>query len=141
VTAMSVGSIVFQYPLGWLTDHMNRRYLLALCAATGAVGAAITPFVVGIPLLMYLVLFIWGGWILGVYSVGLTLLGERFKGEQLASANAGFVMSYCVGLLAGPAFEGYALDLWNPHGLLVVLGAISAGYVAYLMLSRRGATA
>ncbi|HEY5048712.1 MAG TPA: MFS transporter [Rhizomicrobium sp.] len=134
VTAMAAGSIAFQYPLGILTDRMNRRHLLALCAATGIVGAAVTPFVMAMPLLMYFVLFVWGGWVLGIYSVGLTLLGERFKGPDLASANAGFIMSYCMGLLAGPALEGVALDIWNPHGLLVVLGAISAAYVAYLLL-------
>ena len=137
VTAMAVGSIVFQYPLGVLTDRMNRRHLLALCAGTGIVGSIIMPFVVAMPLLMYFLLFVWGGWVLGIYS-GLTLLGERFRGADLASANAGFIMSYCMGLLAGPAIEGAALDAWNPNGLLVVLGAISAAYVGYLMLARPG---
>lgn len=136
VTAMSVGSIVFQYPLGMLSDRMNRRRLLLICSAIGIVGATVTPFVVGTPVLLYLVLVVWGGWILGIYSVGLTLLGERFKGPDLASANAGFIMSYCTGLLAGPAVEGAALDAWNPHGLVVVLGAICAAYAGYLMLSR-----
>jgi MFS family permease len=140
VTAMSVGSIIFQYPMGMLTDRMNRRNLLALCAASGVVGAAITPFVVSVPVLMYLVLLLWGGLILGVYSVGLTLLGERFKGPELASANAGFVMSYCIGLLAGPTVEGVALDLWNPNGLLVALAVISAGYAIYLCISGRLST-
>ncbi len=136
VTAMSVGSIVFQYPLGVLTDRMNRRHLLMLCTATGIIGAALTPFAISTPALFYFLLFIWGGWILGIYSVGLTLLGERFKGPDLASANAGFIMSYCTGLLAGPALEGAALDAWNPHGLLVVLAAICAGYVGYLIVAR-----
>ncbi len=136
VTAVAVGSIVFQYPLGMLSDRMNRQTLLALCAATGIIGAAITPFVVAMPMLMYFVLFVWGGLVLGIYSVGLTLLGERFKGADLASANAGFIMAYCMGLLAGPAVEGAALDVWNPHGLLVVLGAISLGYVGYLLFFR-----
>ncbi|MGD0189220.1 MAG: MFS transporter [Rhizomicrobium sp.] len=137
VTAMSIGSIIFQYPMGILTDRLNRRALLALCAASGVAGAVIAPFVVTIPALMYLVLLLWGGLILGVYSIGLTLLGERFKGPELASANAGFVMSYCIGLLAGPAIEGVALDVWNPNGLLVALAAISAGYVIYLWISGR----
>jgi MFS family permease len=140
VTAMAIGSIVFQYPLGVLTDRMNRRHLLALCAGTGIIGVVITPFVIATPLLMYFVLFVWGGWVLGVYSVGLTLLGERFQGPDLASANAGFIMSYCAGLLVGPAVEGAALDAWNPHGLLVVLGAISAAYALYLLIGRPAAT-
>jgi hypothetical protein len=72
--------------------------------------------------------------ILGVYSIGLTMIGERFKGAELPTANAAFVLLYCMGFLVGPSAEGAALDAWNPHGLLVVLGAISAVYVTFLAL-------
>jgi MFS family permease len=101
------------------------------------VGTALVPLTIATPALLYFVLAIWGGLILGVYSVGLTLLGEQVKPGRLATANAGYVMFYCFGLLLGPAAEGVALDLWNPHGLLVVLAGICAAYVAYLILSGR----
>lgn len=136
VTAMALGSIVFQYPLGMLADRIDKRVILALCAFTGVIGAALTPFAVATPSLLYLLLFVWGGVILGMYSIGLTLLGERFTGSELAHANAAFVMMYCVGLLVGPAAEGSALDIWNPHGLLVVLGAISALYVGWILVAK-----
>jgi MFS family permease len=139
VTALSMGSILFQYPLGWLADHMDRRRLLIGCAASGILGAAAVPFVIGVPWALYLLLFVWGGIVLGIYTIGLTLLGERFKGAELASANAANVMLYAGGLLAGPTVEGVALDAWNPHGLLVVLGAISLIYVIFLMVRRTAA--
>lgn len=141
VTAIAAGSILFQLPLGYLADRMNRRTLLAFCASTGVVGTALVPLTIATPALLYFVLAIWGGLILGVYSVGLTLLGEQVKSGRLATANAGYVMFYCFGLLLGPAAEGVALDLWNPHGLLVVLAGICAAYVAYLILSGRRAKA
>jgi hypothetical protein len=86
--------------------------------------------------LFYLLLLLWGGVILGIYTIGLTILGERFQGDTLASANAGFILLYCLGLLIGPAGEGAALDAWNPHGLMVVLGAISAVYTGFLLFRR-----
>jgi len=139
ITALSMGSILFQYPLGYLADRMNRRTLLTWCAASGIVGAAAVPFLVGVPWALYTVLFAWGGIMLGIYTIGLTLLGERFKGAELASANAANVMLYASGLLVGPLAEGVALDAWNPHGLMVVLGAISLIYVIFLMVRRRRA--
>ncbi|MCX8955233.1 MFS transporter, partial [Ruegeria sp. NA] len=39
VAAFYVGAIVLQYPLGWFSDRMDRRVLILLVAATGAVGA------------------------------------------------------------------------------------------------------
>ena len=134
ITAMSIGSFAFQYPLGILADRMNRRSLLIICASTGIAGAVLTPFAVATPILVYALLFFWGGIIMGVYTIGLTILGERFKGRELASANATYVMLYAIGLLGGPMVEGVALDLWNPNGLMVVLAAISAFYVIFLML-------
>lgn len=136
ITAMSIGSFVFQYPLGILADRMNRRTLLIICASTGIAGAVLTPFAIATPILTYVLLFFWGGIIMGVYTIGLTILGERFKGRELASANATYVMLYAIGLLSGPVVEGVALDAWNPHGLMVVLALISAFYVIFLMVRR-----
>jgi len=139
ITAVSLGGIVFQYPLGWLSDHMDRRRLLVLCAVSGAIGASMVPFAVHVPWLLYGILFLWGGPMLGIYTIGLTLLGQRFKGPRLASANAAYVLLYAAGLFSGPLAEGVALDAWNPHGLMVVLGAASLIYVGFLILGGRQA--
>ena len=136
VSALSLGALLLQFPLGWLADRMARERLLALCAGCGIIGAALTPLAVTNPLTFYLVLMLWGGIVLGIYTVALTLLGERFSGPAMATANAAFVMSYCLGLLGGPALEGVALQLWDPQGLLVVLGGICAGYFGVLVLRR-----
>jgi MFS family permease len=137
ITAMSIGSLVFQYPLGVLADRMDRANLLILCALSGVIGAALTPLVIAVPILLYTLLFFWGGIMLGIYTIGLTLLGERFKGAALANANAAYVMLYAGGLLAGPLVEGVALDAWNPHGLMLVLGLVSLFYVGFLALRRK----
>ncbi len=140
ITAMSLGSFVFQYPLGVLADRMNRQTLLIICASTGIFGAVLTPFAIATPMLAYLLLFVWGGIIMGVYTIGLTLLGERFKGRDLASANATYVMLYAIGLLGGPLAEGVALDVWNPNGLMVVLALIGVFYVIFLVVRGRSRT-
>ena len=69
-------------------------------------------------------------------KVGLTIIGERFKGSELVSANAAYVILYSLGLLLGPSVQGVALDVWNPHGLLVALGGICAAYVLFLLRPR-----
>jgi MFS family permease len=136
VSALSLGALLLQFPLGWLADRMARERLLALCAGCGIIGAALTPLAVSNPITFYLVLILWGGIVLGIYTVALTLLGERFSGPAMATANAAFVMSYCLGLLGGPALEGAALQAWNPQGLIIVLGGICAGYFGFLILRR-----
>jgi hypothetical protein len=68
--------------------------------------------------------------VLGLYSVGLAHLGSRFRGSDLAAANAAFAFLYGSGALGGPGIGGPALDLWNPHGFVLAMGLISTVYVA-----------
>jgi MFS family permease len=79
--------------------------------------------------LFALSLFIYGGAVVGLYTVGLTLLGQRFRGADLAAANSAFVLMYSTGALLGPPLSGLAMDLWNPHGLIAAMGGMCAIYL------------
>jgi len=128
VAAVAWGNVVLQLPLGYLADIYNKRILLVICAFVGFVGAAIIPFVATNIVAMMIVLFVWGGFIAGFYTVGLTHLGSRFQGGDLASANAAFVMMYSVGSVIGPAAIGKGMDVWSPHGMAVVVAVFFGAY-------------
>jgi MFS family permease len=128
VSALALGNVVSQIPIGWLADRIERRRLLLACAVVGLVGAALMPIASAEPLWLAAVLVVWGGVVAGLYTIGLTHLGSRYKGLDLVSANAAFVMMYASGVVVGPAAMGAGMDLWRPHGLAVVIGAILAIY-------------
>jgi MFS family permease len=139
VTALSLGHVVFQIPLGWLADRVDRVAVLVACGLVGVAGAAALPFVApagGVPL--YLLLFVWGGIIAGLYTIGLSLLGQRYAGPELATANAAFVALYSLGMLAGPASMGSGMDFLGPHGLPVVIAIF---FIGYCMAATAGAVA
>lgn len=82
------------------------------------------------------VAFVLGGMVLGFYSLSLTILGERYQVESLALANAAFLMLYQAGGIAGPASAGTAMDVWEPHGFVVVLGSLALLLGIWALLSR-----
>lgn len=139
VSMMAMGNVVLQIPLGLLADRVNRVALLALCATVGLAGALLMPLVSGSVLMLSIVLFVWGGFVAGLYTVGIVHLGNRFSGTDLAAANAAFVMMYACGMTIGLPGLGAAMDVWNPHGLT---GSIALFCAAYLVLvaftARRG---
>lgn len=142
LTALALGNVALQYPIGWLADRFDHRLILILCALAGLGGALSLGWVAHVPLLLYPTLFVWGGIVVGLYAVGLVMLGERFRGGELAAANAAFVMLYSLGGLVTPPVSGYAMDQWRPHGLALVLGLICTLYVLAaltLFLRRRHA--
>ena len=42
----------------------------------------------------------------GLYTLALTLVGERFRGADLTQANTAFVMTFQLGAIAGPPYAG-----------------------------------
>jgi MFS family permease len=125
VSVIALGNVALQLPIGLLADRFNKGAMLVVIGLLGAAGAALLPSLTGGGLPFYALLFIWGGVIGGLYTVGLSLLASRFEGPDLAGANAAFVVFYNVGLTAGPPVVGLAMDLFNPHGFAYALAALS----------------
>lgn len=128
VSAVVIGNVVSQIPLGMISDRMDRRLLLLIIAGIGTVLIAIVPLIADRPFVLFTTLAVWGGVVAGLYTVGLTHLGARLSGADLASANAAFVFMYSLGMLFGPATMGAGMDLWNPHGLTTVAALFLGGY-------------
>lgn len=139
LSAVGLGNVLIQIPLGLVSDRMDRRTLLLLIAGFGAAGAAVVPLVSHSPAALFLLLFAWGGSVAGLYTVGLAHLGARFTGPELAKANAAFVFSYSLGMLVGPPAIGLGMDAYPPHGALFVIAAILGAYAVFVLLRIRAA--
>lgn len=133
LTVMGIGNMAFQIPLGMVSDRMrDRRGLLTIMAVIGLIGALSLPLVSQNWILMAIVLFVWGGCVAGLYTVGLSHLGSRLVGADLAAANAAFIFCYAVGTVVGPQAIGGAMDVSGNDGFA---WAIVAFFGLYLILS------
>lgn len=131
VSAVGLGSVALQIPIGLLSDRLDRRRLLLASSLVGAVGALLIPLAAGHGAALEGVLLVWGGVCAGLYTVGLAHLGARYAGRDLAGANAAFLVCYNVGLAVGPSLSGAAMDVAPPHGLPWSLAALLAAYSAF----------
>lgn len=129
--AMTLGNVALQIPLGMLSDRVDRRWLLFAFALAGLAGMIALPFVADALVPTLVLLFVWGGFIGGLYTVGLAHLAQRFNGADLVAANSAFVFCYSAGALIGPAALGFGIEASDPHGYAIVLGAC---FLAYLCL-------
>lgn len=125
VAALAIGNMVFQIPLGLLSDRVSRILLLlavSACATAGAIAlATLSHSALFVP-----VLVVWGGIASGLYMVGLAELGSRYKDGDLAAANAAFVSCYALGMILGPPLVGRAVDAAPSSGLFSSLAALVA---------------
>jgi MFS family permease len=140
LSAFVLGNVVLQWPIGWLADHADRRAVLAGCTFASAllvIGLSLIPAqwagTVG-------VVALWGGVSFSIYPVGLALLGQRFRGGDIARANTAFSMLYIVGGLVGRPLAGAAMDALGDPGLGWTLAVFyaAATLAALLALRRAG---
>jgi MFS family permease len=131
VSLFAFGNVIFQLPIGFVSDRMNRNLLLLAISALG-LGGALVLGAAGPGALMFfcVALVAWGGIVGSFYAVALAQLGARHQGAELASANAAFVMLYSMGLLAGPPFVGFGMDYFGANGFFFSIAAMLTPYLA-----------
>ena len=130
LTVWIAGTIVMQPPLGWLVDRLDPRKMLVVITLLVLAGMVALPYLWGGGALFWIVTFVWGGVVLGIYTVGIVLLGRRFRGTQIAAANAGFVMVYELGAIAGPVAIGASMDRFGANGMVPVVAAMCLLFIA-----------
>jgi MFS family permease len=132
LTVMAVGNVAFQIPLGLVADRIkDRRALLTGMGVIGLIGAFLLPHASHSWLALACLLLVWGGVVAGLYTVGLSLIGQRFTGSDLAAANAAFIFFYAIGTIAGPAAIGAGMDLNGPEGFAWVLTSFFGIFVVF----------
>lgn len=138
ITTLMVGGIVLQLPIGWLADRMPARGLVLVLATLAAVGAWAAPAMFELPWLAFGAVFVWGGVFVGIYTVMLVVIGNRFRGADLIGIYAAMGLAWGMGALIGPTLAGLAMA-WSPtHGLT---GLIALACMAFVVLVAARGTA
>lgn len=135
MSCMMIGAILLQLPIGWLGDKMDRLTLVIGLAGCSALGALVWPFALMNEIATYVLLFIWGGAFVGVYTIMLAVVGSRFQGAELVGIYAAMGLMWGVGALAGPMLAGAAMDLTR-HGLAFFAAAACLLFAASALRER-----
>jgi MFS family permease len=136
LTVLCLGGVLLPYPIGWVADKVDRKLVLVLCGVASGLGALALPLSVASDVGLWVTLFLWGGAFSGLYTVAMTIVGQRFRGAELATAMAAFGVLWGVGSMLGPIVMGSAMDVWDPNGLPGSLAAVSFAFVGLALVSK-----
>lgn len=142
LSMIGLGNVLLQIPIGLISDRVSdRRIVLLGCAVIGLLGMATLPYVIANWWWAAAILFVWGGVVAGLYTVGLAHLSSRVPPDQLAQANAAFVFCYGMGMLAGPQAIGAMIDVFGPNGFAIALGSFFAAFILIVLFRLKSQTA
>ncbi|MDT8327673.1 MAG: MFS transporter [Roseovarius sp.] len=131
VAAFYVGAMLVQYPLGWISDRMDRRKLIAAVSFVTGVGAVI-GMLFGANFWMLLVAaFLVGGTSNPLYSLLIAYTNDFLESDDMAAASAGMVFINGLGAIAGPLMVGWMMGAMGPGGYFLYMAVLMFAMVAY----------
>lgn len=143
VSAFYVGATIAQYPLGWLSDRMDRRLLITVVAFVGFFGAVL-GWAMGhnfTALLMSAVII--GAMSNPLYSLLMAYTNDFLAYEDMASAAGGLVFINGLGAISAPVITGWVMGVYGPYGFFTIIAVllVSLGLYATYRMTQRTAMA
>nr|WP_256439498.1 MFS transporter [Microvirga sp. HBU67558] len=134
--ALQAGSLAMQWPLGWLSDRADRRYVIAgLAAGTSLVSLLILwASAQGANVLILWSFAAWGGLALCIYSVCVAHACDIVDPGQIVSTVGTLLFSWATGVTVGPLFGALAMEMMGPKGLFIYSAFASLGLVAFIVM-------
>jgi MFS family permease len=129
LTMVVVGTMLTQLPIGWLADHVGGRIMIIGSTILVMIPCGMLPFIMDMPFVLWPALLVIGGALGGFYTIGMVMIGRRFKGADLVAVNAAFVAFWALGSIAGPATTGIAIDASTVDAMPVVVVAVCLLYL------------
>ena len=102
VSAIYVSALVLQYPIGWLSDRVDRRILIIWVSLIGGAGSLIAFVISDSYWAIVLSGAIVGGTSNPLYALLIAYVNDYLDREDMASASGGLLFINGVAAIAGP---------------------------------------
>jgi MFS family permease len=141
MACVSLGGLILQWPIGFLSDKVDRLYaLIGLGAGTLAVTAALatvdrqTPFV-----LLMLLFAAFGGCAESLYAVGVAHANDRAESVDYVALSSTLLFVWSLGGAIGPAVGSLVMELTRPNAFFVYAVALTLTFTSFAIwrLTRR----
>jgi MFS family permease len=139
-----LGGSLIQFPLGWLSDKMDRRKVLigiACCAI--AIALVMVIFQPRTPALVIGLAVIFGAAIYPMYSVAVAHANDFAGPDEFVKIAGGLLLLLGIGTALGPIFAAQAMEHLFPEGLFAFAALVHLLLALYALfrMSRRAVPA
>lgn len=135
-----VAGAVMQLPAGRISDHTDRRYVLAAAAAGSALFAVLVFLVQprGGAIVIAMTAC-YGALAYTLYSIAVAHANDHARPEEFVKVSGGLLLLYGFGTMAGPLLGAALMDMMRPESLFLATALAHLLLAAYavLRISRR----
>ena len=134
MSAGIMGGALFQYPLGMMSDKLGRRWVLMLATSLAAASGIFLSTISGTtPWLVYLGIFLFGGFSLPLYSLSAAHANDQAKAGQFVVISAGLTFFFSVGGLIGPVVASWMIQAFGAPAFFTYTSAVHGSLVLFVI--------
>jgi MFS family permease len=141
MTSAVLGGAVGQWPLGFWSDRVDRRWVIAFAATMGMlVGLASWLFFSHLtPVLLMALGAAWGAVAFPLYAVSVAHSNDHARPGEYVMISSGLLLMYGIGAIGGPFIASLAMQMVGSGGLFLytaVIHVLLLGYIAFRFFKR-----
>ncbi|MFG5382256.1 MFS transporter [Yoonia sp. R2-816] len=139
VSAIYIAALVLQYPIGWLSDRMDRRVLIIWISLLGGAGSLIAFLIPGNYALILISGAIVGGTSNPLYALLIAYTNDYLEREDMAAASGGLLFINGLGAIMGPLIVGWMMDGLGANGfwLFTAILMLTVGFYGLYRSTQR----
>jgi MFS family permease len=135
-----IGSLVFQWPVGFISDRIGRRAIMAGLSVVAVICCLLAPITPKDGWLFYFVIMALGGAAMPMYSICIAYANDRLEPRQIVGASGSLVMVSGFGAMTGPILIAFFMDLYDMAFFFWGIGSFFTA-IFFFTLLRIGARA
>ena len=132
MASFMLGSLIMQWPIGLLSDRINRRVMLVFVSLIGFVGCVLAVMLKDQVLLFLVSTMLVGSAAMPLYSISVAYANDRLEANQVVAASGSLVLVSGIGLCIGPISVSYFMEIYGSIVYFTSLG------IAFLMITGFG---
>jgi MFS family permease len=127
-----LAAVVTQYPVGRLSDRMDRRTVIAgVCAVATLVAGGIVAFP-EMPHPVFLTLAaLFSGVVLTLYSLSVSHVNDKLEPAQMVAASSALLLLNGTAAAFGPVVAGSLMAWFGPRAYFATLGTLTGTLLLY----------
>ncbi|MEM9715440.1 MAG: MFS transporter [Pseudomonadota bacterium] len=127
-----VGGALAQFPVGWLADKYDRRYvLIGLSIASFFACAGIVAFGRETITLVYVFAFLFGATTMPIFSVSAAHANDFVTSEEQVELNASLMLFFALGAVVSPLMASSLMQSFGPGALFAFISVAHLVLVAF----------
>ncbi len=125
MAAFVFGGTLSQWPLGWISDKIDRRIVIAAVSF----GTVVTGLIIGFGVFSsntsnFAMAAVHGALMIPIYALCISHANDNVPNSRMVETSGGLLLSFSIGATIGPLSASWFMGDGHPGGLFIFIGLV-----------------